>query len=208
MGMSRILLVDDDRLILALMGEDLRKQGYEIHTSSNGEEAVLQCETDPPDLAILDVCMPGMSGIDAARQLRERTDVPYMFLSAYGDDDIVRNAVDEGALGYLVKPVDVAKIIPSIEAALARAKELRSLREREAHLSTALAAGRESSMAVGIIMERYRLDRRAAFEALRFHARSQRRKLDEVAAEFVQSAEKANLPAEALGRAQEGKAGK
>ncbi len=202
---KKILLVDDDRLILALIGEGLRKFGYEVETASSGDEAIVRCRENPPDLAILDVRMPGKTGIDTARELRGTTAVPYLFLSAYGDLDIVKSAVDEGALGYLVKPIDVTQIVPTIEAALARAAELRELREREAHLSNALAAGRESSLAVGLVMERYRLDRRAAFEALRFHARSQRRKFDEVAAEFVRLAEQANLPLEVLARVRSGR---
>lgn len=202
---KKILLVDDDRLILALVGEGLRKSGYEVETVSSGDEAIVRCRENPPDLAILDVRMPGKTGIETARELRGATAVPYLFLSAYSDLDIVKSAVDEGALGYLVKPIDVTQIVPTIEAALARAAELRELRERETHLNNALAAGRESSLAVGLVMERYRLDRRAAFEALRFHARSQRRKFDEVAAEFVKSAEQANLPPEVLARVRSGR---
>ncbi|MDH4134120.1 MAG: response regulator, partial [Gammaproteobacteria bacterium] len=152
---KRILLVDDDRLILALVGEGLRKFNYEVETFSSGDEALARCRANPlPDLAILDVRMPGKSGIETARELRGASAVPYLFLSAYGDLDIVKSAVDEGALGYLVKPVDVAQIVPTIEAALARAAEMRELRERETHLNNALAAGRESSLAVGLIMER------------------------------------------------------
>ena len=199
--MARILLTDDDRLILALLGEGLRRLGYSVQTAASGDEALAMCEQEPPDLVILDVHMPGRSGVETARELRARTDVPYMFLSAHGDHEVVKHAVDEGALGYLVKPIDVPQIVPTIEAALARAAELRQLREREAHLHHALAAGRESSVAVGVIMERYRLDRQTAFEALRFLARSQRRKLEEVAADFVKSAEALNLPDEVLSRA-------
>ena len=200
---SQILLVDDDRLILALVGEGLRKNGYLVQTASSGDEALAVCESSPPDLVILDVRMPGRSGVEVARELRTRGDVPYMFLSAYGELDIVKSAVDEGALGYLVKPIDVPQVIPTIEAALARARELRALREREAQLNTALAAGRESSIAVGLIMERYRLDRKAAFEALRFHARTQRRKIEEVATDMVTSAEQMNLPADVLAKARD-----
>jgi len=198
---ANVLLVDDDRLILAVLGEGLRKLGYTVRTAASGDEAIKICETDPPDLAILDMRMPGLSGIETARELRLRTRVPYVFLSAYSEKDLVKNAADEGALGYLVKPMDVAQVAPTIEAALARAAELRVLHERETNLHNALAAGRDSSLAVGLIMERYRLDRKAAFEVLRFHARSQRRKVEEVAAEIVKSAEGLNLPADVLTRA-------
>jgi two-component system, response regulator PdtaR len=196
----RILLVDDDRLSLAITGEGLGKQGYLVETTLDGHEALTLCKQNPPDLAILDVRMPGKSGIDVARELRTTTDVPYLFLSAYGESDIVKIAVEEGALGYLMKPIDVPQIVPTIEAALARARELRAMREREAQLHTALVAGRESSIAVGLLMERYRLDRATAFEALRLNARSQRRKLEEVAADMVSAAEHTYLPAELLAK--------
>lgn len=198
---AHILLADDDRLILAMLGEGLRKHGYEVRTAASGEEALRLCETDPPDLALLDVRMPGLDGIETARALRSRTAVPYLFLSAYSDTEIVKRAVDEGALGYLVKPLDVSQVIPAIEAAMACAAELLELRDNESQLGQALAANRNTATAVGLVMERYRLGRQQAFEALRVHARSQRRKLEDVAAEMVKATETLNLPEEVITRA-------
>jgi response regulator NasT len=191
---ARILLADDDRLILAVLGEGLRKHGYEVRTAANGEEALRLCETDPPDLALLDMRMPGLDGIETARALRSRTRVPYLFLSAYSDSEVVKRAAEEGALGYLVKPLDVSQVIPPIEAALACATEIADLRQSESHLSQALAANRDTATAVGLIMERQRLGRQEAFEALRRHARSRQRKLEDVAFEILQAAEALALP--------------
>jgi response regulator NasT len=197
---SKIVLVDDDRLILATLGAGLRHAGYDTLEASSGEEAVRLCKSEEPDLAILDVRMPGMTGVEAGRQIRECCDVPYVFLSAYSDTELVRLAVEEGALGYLVKPMDVAQIVPSIEAALARAAELRKLRDSEAHLNQALSANRDTATAVGVVMERYRLRRQEAFDALRVHARSQRRRLEDVAVEMVAAAEALSLPQDAIAR--------
>ncbi len=186
MSKAKILIADDERLILATLGLGLRDAGYDVLEATSGEEAVELCEKENPDLAILDVNMPpGINGITAAREIREKTSVPVIFLSAYGDDKIVQQAVEEGALGYLVKPVDVPKITPSIEAALVRSRELKKLRHSEIHLNIALQSGRERSVAIGMIMERYRLSEEEAFESLRSLARRQRRKLDEVAKEVV-----------------------
>jgi response regulator NasT len=143
-------------------------------------------------MVLLDVNMPRMSGLEVAKALRAQTSIPFMFLTAYGDTDIVRQAAEHGAMGYLVKPVDISQIVPAIEAALARGKELGRLRETETQLSTALANSRETSMAVGILMERERLDRNLAFEMLRDYARSQRRKISEVAEELLGAVEFAN----------------
>jgi response regulator NasT len=132
--------------------------------------------------------MSGMTGIELGRKLREQG-IPFLFLSAYGDQEIVRQAAEEGALGYLVKPLDIQQIVPSIEAALARGGDLRKLRENEAQLNNALAGSREISMAVGLLMMRDRLNRKQAFDLLRDNARSQRRPVAEVAKELLNSAE-------------------
>jgi len=184
-----LLIADDERLILATLAMGLRDAGYEVIEANSGEEAIDMCERYDPDLAILDVNMPpGISGIAAAREIRERTSVPVMFLSAYDDDKYVQQAVSEGALGYLVKPVDVTKIKPSIEAARVRSRELKKLRDTELNLNIALRSGRERSVAVGMIMERYSLTEQEAFEGLRALARRRRRKLDDVVQEVIDAA--------------------
>ena len=126
--------------------------------------------------------------------LREHTQIPFVFLSAYGDDDIVSQGVAEGALVYLVKPLDVSQLVPAIETALSRSQDLYQLRQAQHQLTTALAGNRSTSVAVGLIMERYRLSERDAFERLRLFARSNRRKLHDVAEEIVNAAESFNLP--------------
>lgn len=186
MPKAKILIADDERLILATLSIGLRDAGYDVIEATSGEEAIEVCEKENPDLAILDVNMPpGINGITAAREIREKTSVPVIFLSAYGDDKIVQQAVEEGALGYLVKPVDVPKITPSIEAALVRSAEIKELRNSEKHLNIALQSGRDRSVAVGMVMERYKLSEDEAFENLRSLARRQRRKLDDVAKEVI-----------------------
>jgi AmiR/NasT family two-component response regulator len=193
MSAHRILLADDDRLILSTLGQGLRDAGYEVLEASDGKAAVHLCETAQPELAVLDVRMPGMSGVEAARLIRQNTKVPFIFLSAYGDKEVVKLAVEEGALGYMVKPVDVLHIVPAIEAALARAADIWSLRESERHLISSLENKRETSMAVGLIMERYRLDRHAAFEILRQHARSKQLKIEQVAGDVLTAADAMNI---------------
>ena len=187
-----ILVVDDDRLVLAALSEGLRAAGYRVTSAASGEVALGVAGREAPDLALLDVRMPGMSGIELGRKLREQGGIPFLFLSAYGDQEIVKQATDEGALGYLVKPLDVQQIVPSIEAALARGSDIKKLRESEAQLNTALTGSRDISMAVGLLMVRDRLDREQAFDLLRSHARSQRRAVSEVAKELLDSAENLN----------------
>ena len=187
----RILVVDDDRPTLTLLANGLRRAGYVVSEALSGDEALrMALESDSEiAIALLDMRMPGMSGLELARSLKEHTKLPFLFMSAHGEADIVRDATNHGALGYLVKPLEIAQVIPALEAALARAEEIKALRESEAGLNIALARDRETSIAVGIIMERNRVDRKGAFELLRASARSQRRKVGEVAEEYVNAAE-------------------
>lgn len=184
-----ILVVDDDRLVLAALSEGLRAAGYHVTGATSGDDALAVASRDAPDLALLDVRMPGMDGIELGRRLRELADVPFLYLSAYGDQETVGQAVGEGALGYLVKPLDIAQILPAIEAAMMRAGEIRKLRKSEGQLTSALAGSREVSMAVGLLMMRDRINREQAFELLRGNARSRRRPIAEVARELLASAE-------------------
>jgi AmiR/NasT family two-component response regulator len=192
-GNKTIVLADDDRLILSTLGEGLRGEGYQVFEAEDGDAAVALCKEKRPALALLDMRMPGLSGIEAARRLRAETDVPFLFLSAYGDAEAVQQATEEGALGYLLKPIDLPQVVPSIEAAVARAADIRGLKASEYHLNRALAQGRQTSVAVGVIMERHRLTEREAFDLLRNRARSQRRKVVDVAQELVDALNLMNL---------------
>lgn len=190
---ARVLAVDDDRVMLDALARGLRKAGYEVLEATSGEQALQIAIDERPDLAILDMRMPGMSGLELARALREQAPVPMLFASVHGDETIVRSATELGALGYLVKPVDASQIVPAVEAALARARDIRRLEESEAQLTQALAKSRETSIVVGVLVERYRVDRQEAFEMLREHARAQRRKVADVAEELLRAAESLSL---------------
>ncbi|MET0858472.1 MAG: response regulator [Telluria sp.] len=198
-----ILLVDDDVLLLGLISKFLHDAGYDVRIASSAPMALdlLADGVREPDLAIFDVNMPGMSGLDLARHVRANTDIAFMFLSANEDAESVRQAAAHGAVGYLVKPVNLAQLAPAIAAGLARGDEIRALRDAEGRLTQALQNGRETGMAVGILMERYRIDRETAFRALRGHARSQQRKLNDVAGDLLSAAESLNALSERLGPA-------
>ncbi len=189
---AKILIADDDRLVLATTGRALGQAGYDLLEVSNGEEALALAREHEPDLAILDIRMPGLDGIETASRLLATTGTPFMIFSAYGNEDYVQKSVELGALGYLVKPLDPDQILPAVEAALERAREIRQLQTTTEQLQNALDGNRTTSIAIGLLMERFHLDRSSAFERLRRHARSQRRKLAEVAEELVRSNELLN----------------
>jgi two-component system, response regulator PdtaR len=181
-----LLLVDDDRVVLSTLGSGLRNAGYRVETASSADEAQsLLLGGLRPHLVLLDVQMPGDSGLVLAERLRHLDQLPFLMLSAYSDAPTVERATLLGALGYLVKPLDLHQILPAIEAALQRASDLRALQANGAHLQLALDAERDVNVAVGITMAQYRLTRSQAFEMLRRAARKQRRKLADLAREIV-----------------------
>jgi two-component system, response regulator PdtaR len=186
-----LLLVDDDRLVLVTLAQGLSDKGYKVYTAESVDDAeVLLSSGERPDLAIIDVNMPGKNGLYLAERLLSFDHIPFIFLSAYSDQSFVERATEYGALGYLIKPIDSPQLVPTIEAALARSKELRHLKKSESDLQAALDNERLISVAIGITMMQYRLERKAAFELLRNAARSQRRKLAEIATDAVAAVEK------------------
>jgi response regulator NasT len=189
---KRILVVDDDRAMTALVVDVLQRAGYETLSAENAEEAIAAAAASTPDLAVLDIQIPGASGLELGTLLRDQFGLPFVFLTLRDDEDTVRQATAVGALAYVVKPVDMRQCVPTIDAAVARAAEFRRLRENEAHLSTALQQGREVSMATGLLMERLRLTRDAAFQRLREEARARRQRISVVAAELLDGAERLN----------------
>jgi response regulator NasT len=192
---QHLLLVDDDRLVLTTLARALTQAGYQISTAESADEAEnwLAEGHQRPQLVILDVQMPGQSGLTLAQRLRDLDHIPFMMLSAYSDQATVAQATQQGALSYAVKPIDPAQLIPVIEAALARANELQALRATRLQLQTALDNERDVNAAVGITMMQHHLSRKAAFDLLRQGARSQRCKLIERAQDIIQAAETINV---------------
>jgi response regulator NasT len=190
-----ILVVDDDRLVLATVVAGLKQAGFDVIESDNGDDAILLARKHKPKLAILDMRMQGKSGMDVARYLAANTDTGFIFLSAFGDRDIIEDAMRMGALGYLVKPLDVKQILPAVRAALLRLEErpaVTPLPPPPASAPPDADAQRDQSVAVGILMERLRLDYARAFDVLRAQARAEGRDVDELAAHMVNAANRLN----------------
>lgn len=189
---TKLLIVDDDNLVLATLSMGFREEGYEVYDAGSAAEALELAEKQQPDLAILDIRMPGQSGIELANVLYERWQIPFLFLTAFSDKETLDQAVAEGALGYLVKPVDINKVIPAVETALSRARDLRSLEDRERNLNRALHTGRDTSVAIGLIMAHSALNQDEAEQALRRYARQNRIKMRVVAERVIEAAERLN----------------
>lgn len=174
MAATRILVAEDNDLVALTLEEQLKSLGYDvIGVARTGTEAIDLAGRLSPDLIIMDIRMPEMEGTEAASRINSNRPTPILMLTAYTDRDTIRKAEIAGALGYLVKPVNEAELSPAINIALARFRELQSLRTQVLELEESLEARKLIERAKGILMERHGIGEREAFERLRAHARSQ-----------------------------------
>ena len=137
----RILIAEDETIIRLDLRELLERAGFEVVAEArDGEEAVELARSAEPDLALLDVKMPRLDGIEAARRILDERAIPIVIVTAYGEEELVLRAVEAGVFGYLVKPFRESDLLPAIATARARHEELVALREEADSLSEALAA--------------------------------------------------------------------
>jgi two-component system, response regulator PdtaR len=164
----RILVAEDETIIRLDLIELLRRAGLEVVAEArDGEEAVALAREHRPDLAIMDVKMPQLDGIDAARRILEERPIPIVMLTAYGQEELVARAVEAGVFGYLVKPFRESDLLPAIHTARARHEELTALREEADSLAEALAARKAIERAKGLLMAKENLTEPEAFARLR-----------------------------------------
>jgi AmiR/NasT family two-component response regulator len=164
----RILIAEDETIIRLDLRALLETAGFDVCAEAkDGLEAVELARKEEPDLAVLDVKMPRLDGIEAARQILDERPIPIVMLTAYGQDELVSRAVEAGVFGYLVKPFREADLLPAIKAARARHEELVALRDEAESLAEALAARKSIERAKGLLMEKESLTEQEAFERLR-----------------------------------------
>jgi len=167
---GKILVVDDDRLVLATVAHGLAQAGYQVIDADNGDDAILLARKHRPELALLDIRMEGKSGFDVAEYLRDFCHIPFIFLSAFADPDTVAKVAELGAVAYLVKPLDVGQIVPTVDAAFERLRSQRAQADAQRKAQAVLPAALQAdvvSMAAGVLMHRYSLSRGDALERLR-----------------------------------------
>jgi AmiR/NasT family two-component response regulator len=164
----RVLIAEDETIIRLDLRELLERAGLEVCAEArDGEEAVELARSERPDLAIMDVKMPRLDGIEAARRILDDAPIPIVMLTAYGQEELVARAVEAGVFGYLVKPFREADLLPAIRTARARHGELVALREEADSLAEALAARKTIERAKGLLMAKENLSEQDAFARLR-----------------------------------------
>lgn len=193
MSKGKILVVDDDRLVLATLSYGLTQAGFEVIDADNGDDAILLAREHRPELALLDIRMEGLTGFDVAAYLREYLQTPFMFLSAFADEATVAKVKELGAVAYLIKPLDISQIVPAVEAAFARtgaaaapAAPAAATAPPPSELPSTLDP---TALAVGVLMHRYSLPRDEALARLMSLASADGHSLPEQARRIVDAVE-------------------
>jgi two-component system, response regulator PdtaR len=182
----RILVAEDETIIRLDLRGLLERAGFDVCAEAkDGEEAVELARSRQPDLAVLDVKMPRLDGIEAARRILAERPIPIVMLTAYGQEELVSRAVEAGVFGYLVKPFREHDLLPAIAAARARHEELQAVRGEAESLADALAARKVIERAKGLLMEKEGLSEQEAFARLRKASQSSSRPLRTIADAIV-----------------------
>jgi len=182
----RVVIAEDEAIIRLDLQEPLEEEGYEVVGSTGrGDEAVALVRDLKPDLVILDIKMPGMDGISAAKEIAGGRWAAVLILTAFSQRDLVEQARDAGAIGYLVKPFQKSDLVPAIEVAVGRFSELRALEQEVHSLEEQLTTRRIVERARGVLMDKYDLSESDAFTFIQQSAMRQRAKMRNVAEQVL-----------------------
>ena len=183
---TRVVIAEDEAIIRLDLKELLEEEGYEVvGETGRGDEAVELVRNLGPELAILDIKMPGLDGLSAARHIAGERLAAVLILTAFSQRDLVEQARDAGAMSYIVKPFQKSDLIPAIEVALGRHAELKSLESEVGDLAERLEARKIIDRAKGILMDRHGKNEQEAWRFLQTEAMNRRTKVHEIAALVV-----------------------
>jgi response regulator NasT len=179
---TRVVIAEDEAIIRLDLKETLEEEGYEVVAETGrGDEAVELVRHHQPDVAILDIKMPGLDGLSAAREIAGERRAAVLILTAFSQRDLIERARDAGALAYLVKPFQKADLFPAIEVALGRFTELKALHNQATSLEEQLETRKVVDRAKGRLMDQNGLTEAAAFGFIQKTAMKQRQTMREVA---------------------------
>jgi len=158
------VIAEDEAIVRLDLKEILQGEGYEVvGETGRGDEAVELVRSLAPDLAILDIRMPGMDGLAAAREIAAERRAAVLILTAFSQRNLIEEARGAGAMGYLVKPFQTSELIPAIEVALGRFEEIRALEKENRSLEDQLETRRVVDRAKGLLMDEHKLSEGEAF---------------------------------------------
>ena len=182
----RVLVAEDESLIRMDLIEMLREEGYDVvGDAADGATAVEQAELLKPDLVVMDVKMPVLDGISAAKKIVEKRIAPVLILTAFSQRDLVERARAAGAMAYLVKPFNKSDLVPAIEMALSRHEEITQLEQEVADLTERLETRKLIDRAKGVLQTKFGLSEPDAFRWIQKAAMDKRTTMRDVAQVIV-----------------------
>ncbi len=189
---TRIILAEDDSVIRMDLREELQRQGYlVVGDVGDGQSAINLARELRPDLIIMDIRMPELDGIEAARVLTNERLAPVVLLTAFSDDELIERAREAGVVNYVTKPLRQSDLKPAIEIALSRFQEFREMESQVKTLEDQLATRKVVEKAKGVLMEKYKLTEQEAFRRIQKLSMNNRKSMREVA-EAILLAEEVN----------------
>ena len=186
---TRVVIAEDEAIIRLDLKETLQEEGYDVvGETGRGDEAVELVRELAPDLAILDIKMPGLDGLQAAREITSERKAAVLILTAFSQRDLIEQARDAGALAYLVKPFQKSELIPAVEVALGRFREMQALFDQNSSLEDQLETRKVVDRAKGLLMDDHGYSEGDAFSWIQKRAMQDRRTMRAVADDVIAGA--------------------
>ena len=183
---TRVVVAEDEAIIRMDLRELLQEEGYEVVAEcGRGDEAVSLVRQHDPDVALLDIKMPGMDGISAARIITTERRAAVVLVTAFSQKELIEEASDAGVFGYIVKPFERHDLVPAIEVAIARFRNEQALTEQVTTAEERLEVRKLVDRAKGVLMDTHHLSEQDAFDFVQKTAMKTRRRMRDVAAEVL-----------------------
>jgi response regulator NasT len=183
---TRVVIAEDEAIIRLDLKETLQEEGYDVvGETGRGDEAVELVRELEPDVVILDIKMRGMDGLSAAREISAERRAAVLILTAFSQRELIEQARDAGALAYLVKPFQRSELVPAVEVAVGRFRELRALEDQTQTLEDQLETRKLVDRAKGMLMDRHGMAEAAAFDFIQKGAMHRRTTMREVARQVI-----------------------
>ena len=183
---TRIVIAEDEAIIRLDLRETLEEEGYlVVADTGRGDDAIELVRQHKPDVAIFDIKMPGLDGLDAARVVSAEKICPVVMLTAFSQREVIEQARDAGALAYLVKPFQKTDLVPAIELAIGRFREMMTLSGERDALGEQLELRKLLDRAKGLLIDKYSMTEQSAFDFIQKNAMSSRAKMVDVANQIL-----------------------
>lgn len=182
---KQVLIAEDNSKTRLFLKNQLELLGYQVEAVSNGALAVERAAELNPSLVIMDVKMPEMDGIDAAKVISSRGPVPIILITGLSSDEMATKAIESGVFAYLVKPVTKKQLEPAIKLAMARYQEFKSLKVEVCDLKDAIETRKMVERAKGILMKRCNISEEEAFKLLQSHSQKENKKMKDIAETII-----------------------